>query len=117
MTFYINETCNRGYSPYDILLDDTDELNEIADKIQKAKGKLPLFNYEEDEEYDGESWYNFFLTCDEDGVSSMYFEYGDGAEYCDEIPLTEKDKKDAFDAVLKFFGGIDEYKEYIKIYG
>lgn len=116
MTFYVNETANDGYSPYRVLLDDTKELNAIADKIQKAKGELPLFNYEDGEEYNGESWYDFFLICDTDGVDRLEFEYGDGMEYCDDIPLTEQDKRDAFDAVLKFFGGIKGYKEYIDRY-
>ena len=35
--FYINESCDAGYSPFTILLDDTDQLNSIADDIQKEK--------------------------------------------------------------------------------
>ena len=114
MTFYVNETANMGYSPYCILLDDTKELNAIADKIQKAKGKLPLFDYSG--EYDAKEWYNFYLECDADGVSGMHFEYGSGGEYCDTIPMTDEDKVNAFKAVLDFFGGLGAYKNYINMY-
>ena len=114
MKFYINETANMGYSPYDILLDDTNELNSIADRIQKAKGYLPLFD--DSYEYDDENWYNFYLECDSDGVKGLWFEYGiDGAEG-NRIELTEEDKANAFKAVCDFFGGLDEYKHYIDAY-
>ena len=115
MTFYINETANCGYSPYRILLDDTTELNAIADKQQKAKGKLPLFDYSG--EYDGDDWYDFFLLCDSHGVDNLVYEYGAGMEPAGEIELSEQDKTDAFKAVCDFFGGIEGYKEYIKEYG
>lgn len=115
MKFYINETANMGYSPYDILLDDTNELNTIADRIQKAKGKLPLFDYSG--EYDDEDWYNFYLECDENGVKGLYFVYGLDTSEGDNIKITEEDKADAFKAVCNFFGGIEEYKKYIEIYG
>lgn len=116
MKFYINETADDGYCPFRVLLDDTKELNTIADNIQKAKGKLPLFNYGDGEECDDDSWYNFYLICNRNGVDTLEFEYGDRMEYCDTIPLTEEDKKNAFDAVLKFFGGVDGYKQYIDEY-
>lgn len=114
MKFYIDETADMGYSPYDILLDDTNELNTIADRIQKAKGKLPLFDYSG--ECDTEDWYNFYLMCDEDGVIGLYFTYGLDGSIGDDIEITEEDKVNAFKAVCDFFGGIDGYKEYINKY-
>lgn len=114
MKFYIDETADMGYSPYDILLDDTNELNTIADRIQKAKGKLPLFDYSG--ECDTEDWYNFYLMCDEDGVIGLYFTYGLDSSIGDDIEITEEDKVNAFKAVCDFFGGLDEYKHYIDAY-
>ena len=112
MTFYINETADMGYSAYCILLDDTNELNAIADNIQKAKGKLPLFD--DSGKYDPNDWYNFYLRCDTEGVKGMYFEYGLDMEFGDNIPMTDEDKAEAFKAVLDFFDGIDGYKDYIR---
>lgn len=115
MKFYISETADMGYSPYDIMLDDTHELNEMADKIQKRKGELPLFDeaaYDRGED----NWYNFFLECDENGVTGLWFEYGYGAEYGDRIELSDQDKADAFTAVLNFYGGIEGYKAYMDSY-
>ena len=112
MTFYINETADMGYSPYNIMVDDTRELCDMADNIQKAKGTLPLFDDSGD--YNPDDWYNFYLRCDVSGVSGMYFEYGIGDIYGDEIPMTDEDKAEAFRAVLNFFGGIGGYKEYIE---
>lgn len=114
MKFYINETAGDGYSPYNILLDDTKELNSIADEQQKAKGKLPLFD--DSGEYDDTGWYDFFLECNINGVKRLYYEYGLNGEFLGEINLTEQDKMEAFKAVLDFFGGIEEYKEYINEY-
>ena len=113
--FYINESCDAGYSPFTILLDDTDQLNSIADDIQKEKWELPLFDTSG--EYDPDDWYDFFLECDLDGVHGMYFQYGNCPDYCDSIELDDESKRKAYEAVLKFFGGIDGYKEYIEIYG
>ena len=110
--FYINETCGMGYCPFDILLDDTKLLNSIADIQQKAKGERPLFDGSED--CDLEDWYNFFLECNEDGVSRLYYEYGMGGEYADEIEIDEVTKQNAFTKVIEFFGGINGYKNYIK---
>lgn len=112
--FFIDETSDMGYSPYNILLDETQTMNELADKIQKAKGNLPLFDDSGD--YDPDDWYNFYLECDEDGVKCMYFEYGISSEYCDEIELTEEEKQEAFEQVIKFFGSKDEYRKYIENY-
>ena len=114
MEFYINETAGMGYCPYNILLDDTNELNSIADRIQKAKGELPLFDYTGD--YDSENWYNFFLTCGKQGVDCLYFEYGMDGTYCDEIQLTDEDKVNAFNAVIDYFGSDEKYNEYIMEY-
>lgn len=114
MEFYIDDSAKDGYSPYNILLVDTNELNTIADAIQKEKGELPLFDYTQD--YDADDWYNFFLECNADGVSGMYFTYGAGDEYADAIELNEEDKRKAFEAVLEFFGGLNGYKNYINEY-
>ena len=110
--FYINETCGDGYCPFDILLDETGYLNEIADEQQKAKGKIPLFD--NSGEYDGNDWYNFFLECNENGVSRLYYEYGLSGEFGDDIEIDEVTKQNAFSKVLAYFGGLDKYKEYIK---
>lgn len=115
MQFYINETADMGYSPYNILLNDTKELNALADSIQKKKGEIPLFDYSG--EYDDDNWYDFYLECNIDGVKGMYFTYGVGDKYGDEIKLTEQDKKDAFKAVCDFYGSIEDYKEYVAKYG
>ena len=112
MEFYINETSNQGYSGYNILLDPTHEMEQMADEIQKAKGKIPLFD--DTGEYDNEDWYDFYLTCDENGVKEMYFTYGISDEYGDEIELSELDKLKAWKAVLEFFGGIKGYKKYLE---
>lgn len=109
MKFVLDDSSDQ-YNPYDILLVDTSELNAIADKIQKAKGGIPL--YDDSAEYDDEEWYNFYLTCDINGVKQLWFEYGDGG-VGDEIPITEQDKADAFKAVCDYFGGIEGYREYI----
>ena len=111
MKFHINETADEGYFPYDILIDDTKELNEKADEIQKAKGKLPLFD--DFGEYDADNWYNFYLECNEKGVYGLWFEYGSG-EAGDRIEISEQDKANAFKAVCDFFGGLDGYKAYIE---
>ena len=114
MDFLINETSADGYSPYEILLDDTPELNSIADCIQRKKGNLPLFD--DSGEYDDQNWYDFYLRCNLDQVNGMYFEYGISGEYCDEIPMTDKEREEAYAKVLDFFGGYGEYKRYILDY-
>ena len=114
MKFIINETADMGYSPYTILLDDTKQMNEIADIIQKQKGELPLFD--DSAEYNADDWYNFYLDCDVDGVKKMWFEYGMGGDYCDEIELTEIEKVVAFETVCDFFGGLERYRDYIEEY-
>lgn len=114
MTFYINETASDGYNPYRVLLDDTHELNMIADKNQKADGKLPCFD--NSGEYDDVGWYDFFLECDTNGVKRLAYEYGLNGQPLGEIELSEQDKTNAFKAVCDFFGGIEGYKEYIREY-
>lgn len=114
MNFHINETADDGYCPYQILLDDTNELNEIADRIQKAKGELPLFDYSG--EYEGEDWYDFYLECDGNKVIALRFEYGWSGTRGGYIELTDEDKIKAYEEICKFFGSVEDYKEYIRRY-
>jgi len=89
-------------------------MNQIADEIQKRKGRLPLFD--DSGEYDDEDWYNFYLECDLDGVFGMYFTYGISERGGNEIELSNEDKAKAFEAVLEAFGGYEKYKKYIEMY-
>lgn len=100
-----------GYSLIRILIDDSSYLNSIADKIQKAKGMLPLFD--DSGEYDPDNWYDFYLDVNvkELKVNCLYFEYGINGEYCDVIEIDDETKEYAMKTICEYYGGEDEYKK------
>lgn len=103
-----------GYCPYNILIEPLGRLDEEADRLQKADGKLPCFD--DNGEYDDQDWYDFFFETNENGVSSLYFERGISGEYGDEIEIDEETKRNAFEVILDYYGGLEGYKEAIEEY-
>lgn len=98
-----------GYDPHRVLIYSTNKLDAIADQIQKEKGELPLFDYEG--EYNDRDWYDFYFDTDGKRVTSLYFQYGLGADYCDEIEIDEVTKQNAFEIICEYYGGFDEYQK------
>ena len=97
--------------PYRVFIYDTNRLNSEADRIQTAKGELPLFDYNAPD-YNSEDWYDFWFMCDEDDVYGLCFGYGNAVEVEGEIEIDEQTKKDAYDLIMEYFGGRDKYIEY-----
>lgn len=111
---YVVEDQILGYDPRRVLIDSTNKLDSLADQIQKAKGELPLFD--DSEEYNSEDWYNFYFDTDGKRVTTFYFEYGLGGDYCDEIEIDEETKRNAFEVICNYYGGYDEYQKICREY-
>ena len=108
--------CMDGYCPTHVIVEDNEELISVADKLQKAKGKLPLFDTSV--EYDPDDWYNFYLELDicGDRVNALTYEYGLSGEYCGSIYLTDEQKEKAYQVVIDYYGGINKYKGIVYDY-
>lgn len=102
---YVNETSDEGYSPYRILLDDTNKLNAEADRLQLAKGERVLFDLSAPEGlYDDVDWYDFFVKLTETGdIISILYRYGFNGEECGEIEIDKETKKNIRTAIDDFF--------------
>lgn len=107
MNITIAEDQKMFFSPFRILIEDTNELNQIADARQKAHGEVTYFDYDNpDNNYDG--WYDFYIDTNGKEVTSMYYEsFG---SYIDKIELTEEDKVSLIQQIVDYYGGEDEYE-------
>lgn len=75
-------------------------LEREADRIQKAKGKLPLFDYSG--EYDNDDWYEFYFKLDGDKVTDLEFIYGLGGYTGDVIEIDEQTKRSAEEMIKEW---------------
>lgn len=89
----------------ELQIESLNSLDEEADRIQKAKGKLPLFDDSGD--YDSEDWYEFFFTYEEGIITGLYFQYGISHEYGDEIKIDEETKLNAQSKLEAYMKGRD----------
>lgn len=96
------------YSPYRILIFETDEMNKVADEKQRAKGATTYFD-DTNPDNDDEGWYNFYFDTNGKEVIQFYYEYMDGS-YGDSIEMTDKEKRIVMDKIIKYYGGVEEYK-------
>ena len=80
------------YSPYRVLIFETNEMNAIADKKQRAKGEMTYFD-DTNPDNDDKGWYNFYFDTNGKEVIQFYYEYMDGS-YCDSIEMTDEEKMD-----------------------
>lgn len=110
----VTEDQIEGYSPYRVCVYETNELNALADYIQKAKGELPLFDYSG--EYNSEDWYNFYFDTNGKEITSFYFEYGLDGDYGDVIEIDKETKQNAFEVICNYYGGYDEYQKICREY-
>ena len=100
------------YSPFRIYIDDTEELNRIADARQKAHGKVTYFDdTNPDNDYDG--WYNFIIDTDGEKVTKMYYE-DEAGNYIDSIAISEEDKMSLMEQIIEYFGGREAYETVCK---
>lgn len=97
------------FSPYRILVEDTSNMNEIADKKQRAKGKTTYFD-DTNPDNDDTGWYNFYFDTNGTEVIQFYYEYMDG-EYGDSIKMTDEEKHIVMEKILDYYGGAEEYKK------
>lgn len=96
------------YSPYRILIFETDEMNRIADEKQRAKGETTYFDVTNPDN-DDDGWYNFYFDTNGKEVIQFYYEYMDGS-YGDSIKMTDEEKKIVMDKIIEYYGGRDEYE-------
>jgi len=102
------------YSPYRILVEDTNEMNRIADKKQRAKGKTTYFD-DSNPDNDNEGWYNFYFDTNGTEVIQFYYEYMNG-EYGDSIEMTKEEKRIVMKNILDYYGGAEEYEKACENY-
>lgn len=102
------------YSPFSILIYDTRELNEIADKRQKENGN-PTFFDESNPNNDDNGWYDFFFDTDGEKIIQFYYEDYCG-KYIDYIEITEEDKQLVMQKIIDYYGGKEEYKKICEEY-
>ena len=86
------------YSPYRILINETSEMNEIADKKQRAKGETTYFD-DTNPDNDDEGWYNFYFDTNGKEVIQFYYEYM-GGSYGDSIEMTDEEKKNILEQLM-----------------
>lgn len=96
------------YSPYRILIYETDEMNRVADKKQRAKGETTYFD-DTNLENDDEGWYNFYFDTNGKEIIQFYYEYMNG-DYGDSIEMTDEEKKIVMDKIIEYYGGKEEYE-------
>lgn len=103
-----SEGCYDDY-PLTIPILSTIKLDNEADRIQKAKGELPLFD--DSGEYDCDDWYEFHFTTNGKEVTGLYFDYGikrmDGYG---EIDIDDITKHNAWEVICKAWGGEKKYR-------
>ena len=102
------------YSPYRILIYETDEMNRIADEKQKAKGLMTYFD-DTNPDNDPNGWYNFYFDTNGKEVIQFYYEYENG-DYGDSIEMSEEDKAVMIDKILEYYGGKEEYERVCREY-
>lgn len=103
------EGCYDDY-PLTIPIESTIKLNNEADRIQKAKGELPLFD--DSDEYDNEDWYDFHFETNGREVTGLYFDYGiKRTNGYVKIDIDETSKRNAWEVICKAWGGEKKYKK------
>ena len=103
-----------GYSPFRILIYDTRELNEIADKRQKENGN-PTFFDESNPNNDDNGWYDFFFDTDGEKITQFYYEDYCG-KYIDYIEISEEYKQLEIQKIIEYYGCKEEYKRRCEEY-
>ena len=102
------------YSPFRILIIETDEMNQMADRRQRAKGEKTFFDDSNpDNDYNG--WYNFYFRTDGEEVMDFFYE-DDCGNYIGDIEISEEDKQLAMQKIIEYYGGKKEYKRRCEEY-
>ncbi len=97
-----------------VAIDETCFLEGEADKVMKANGALPFFDYSG--EYDPDGWYDMYLLCGEDSVKALVFRPQETKQELEEeyeIPTDPVTRAAMFDRIESLFGA----ERWQKIFG